>query len=131
MEKQGDLRSLLELMCTFTTHEAERDNESRMAVAKVNSSLKQISPRAMNSQGHSLTNPSSSGESLDFGLVDSLTLVDCKKLAFDTEEETCFGDVMDNNDLQLAPRTTLLQVRKRTGVRRGQEMTFTVRTKSC
>jgi hypothetical protein len=70
---------------------------------------------------------------LDFGLVDSLTLVDCKGMSLiDIEDETSSDEDEDMECDSSVPNVPRLQaVRNRSGVRRGyQDMTFTVKTKS-
>jgi hypothetical protein len=67
-----------------------------------------------------------------FGIVDSLTLVDCKKLDLDDVviDETFEDDgVVTDDHFKWASRSSLLQVRSRTGVRRGEEVIYSVKTK--
>jgi glucan biosynthesis protein len=66
-----------------------------------------------------------------FGIVDSLTLVDCKKLDLDNVGDDTFEDdgVVTDDHFQWASRSSLLQVRSRTGVRRGEEVIYSVKTK--
>lgn len=64
---------------------------------------------------------------MEFGIVDSLTLVDCKKLDLDNVGDESFED--NDADFQLASPSNLLQVRSRTGVRRGEDVIYSVKTK--
>lgn len=66
-----------------------------------------------------------------FGIVDSLTLVDCKKLDLDNVGDDTFEDdgVVPDDHFQWASRSSLLQVRSRTGVRRGEGVIYSVKTK--
>lgn len=110
MEGQ-DLNSLMRLLYSF--HNQENDG-----VSSATSSQTPACP----SQGDS-----TSSSPVEFGIVDSLTLVNCKKLDLDNVGDESFED--NDADFQLASPSNLLQVRSRTGVRRGEDVIYSVKTK--
>lgn len=138
-----DLKTLLDLLNSFNVHNNNLGCSQSRTVSINKASTSQISPSRdrlssqaleVQRQDNSESSLSSGVDPLDFGLVDSLTLVDCKRLelVLDTEEEMISEDENETIEMEfpLVRRSSLLQARNRTGVRRGDSMEFTVLTKS-
>lgn len=132
MNMREDLSSLLALMSSLQQSDEEAAAKGRHTSMRNITLYQGNSSQATDSQDHDIASPSSSLEPIDFNLVDSLTLVRCKKLII-PEEEHSHEDSEESDYKFLAQRSSMLQMRNRSGVRRGQENegVYIVRTKSC
>ena len=120
-----DLNRLLEVMLDFDGQDTEEDVQFNTPPPS-QASLQQISSRPINDISR---NPTISSDPINFGLVDSLTFVHCKRLSMEIDEEKMDDEFQVINYHWVEPKR-IIEQRNRTGIRRGQQFaTFAVPTK--
>eukprot|EP00804_Cyclotella_cryptica_P030316 CCRYP_011863-RA/>CCRYP_011863-RA protein AED:0.31 eAED:0.31 QI:0/-1/0/1/-1/1/1/0/140 len=121
-----DLNSLIEDLLNFVGEDTEEYVQFN-SESSSQTSLQQISTRgAVNDIS---PNRIISSDQTNFGLVDSLTFVHCKRLSIEMDEEKV-DDEFEVIDFYLVEPKRMIEQHHRTGIRRGQQAaTYDVPTK--